>query len=290
MTYAARPPTTRTLTAPITGPVVLDLTMPSGLINVTVTGIDRAEITLATGAPAGSPAAQAVDAAAMSINTRVMTVHVPTPDDDEAGTCTVTSVIVISGGTVRISGAAADDAVTGAIGSGVYAEVRLPPGSALRVDTESGEVVTAGELEWIDFASDSGDLEAEACGKLTASTTSGDVSAEVADRVMVRTVSGDVWLGRTEAAVVSSTSGDLDIDDFGGSAQLTTVSGDITVAATESGHLIASSVSGDITVTAPEDLVASRALTVQAHSVSGDVRTPRPRTARHRRRRRVFRP
>lgn len=72
----------RTLSAPITGPVVFDLTMPSGLINVTVTDTDRAEITLTTDAPADSPAGKATSAAEASTDARVMTVHVPTPAHD----------------------------------------------------------------------------------------------------------------------------------------------------------------------------------------------------------------
>ncbi|MBB2909154.1 hypothetical protein FHS43_000400 [Streptosporangium becharense] len=292
--------TERTLSAPMPGPVVVDLTMPSGLIEVTVGDVDRAEITLTSDAPTDSPAARAIAAATLSADARVVTVGVPTPEHDSvtviSGTRggrivvsgTTTSGIIVSGGTVHISGTilSAGNHVaavsSAALTPGVRVTVRLPRGCALRIDTRSAHVTTRGDLEWIDFVSVSGDLTAQACGKLTASTSSGDVRAEFADGAVVRTISGDIRLGRTETAILSATSGDITIGDFGGSARLRTVSGDITVHATEPGQVSASATSGDITVTAPADLAAGtgeNALTVDARSVTGDVRIPRPPSA-----------
>jgi hypothetical protein len=299
--------TTRTLSAPIAGPVAFDLTMAHGLIRVTVGGTDRAELTLSTPDPADSPAGRAIAQASLSADVRVITAHVPTPEGDVTivnhhggGKVTITNtgggVIIASGGTMHISGAvigrgARITTMHGAgVAAGVTAELRLPAGSALGVSTKTGQVTTSGELEWARFHSTSGNLALDACGKLVASSTSGDIAADIADVVEARTVSGDIRLGRTDAVKANTTSGDVSIADFGGSASLTTVSGDIAVHATEPGHLSASSTSGDVTVTAPAALAAATgadALTVNARSVSGDVRTPRPATtARPRRPRR----
>ncbi|MEU4230040.1 DUF4097 family beta strand repeat-containing protein [Nonomuraea sp. NPDC026600] len=288
--------TRRTLSAPIAGPVVFDLDMPHGQIDVRVCDVARAEIGLTVLDPAGSPAGQAVAEAALTAEVRVITVRVPTPDGgvtvsrQRGGLINVVgnvnSGIIVSGGSVTISGATfgRGNHVTGlhvgaGITQGVRAVVRLPQGSALRVRTKSADVATSGELEWTQFTSVSGSLRLDACSKLNAASTSGDVSADYADHAEVRTVSGDIRLGRTDSATAGSTSGDITIGDFGGSARLRTISGDIAVHATEPGHVTANSTSGDIRVTAPAELAAAggeQGLTVDARSLSGDVRTPRP--------------
>ncbi|MEV7968277.1 DUF4097 family beta strand repeat-containing protein [Sphaerisporangium sp. NPDC088356] len=292
---------TRTLSAPMPGPVVLDMTMPHGQITVQVTDIDRAEITL-TG-PADGPYREALAAATLTAEARVVTVNVPTTGQPgmtivtgNGGRTIVTNNlnggIIISGGSMHFSGSViSGHPVSGMhITPGVRAEVRLPRGSALRIRTKSATVTARGELEWVDHSSVSGDLEMDGCRKLTARTTSGDIRADYPDHATVQTVSGDIRLGRTETVTASTTSGDIRIEDFGGSGRLTTVSGDITAYATDAGHLAASATSGDITVNAPAELAASGALTVNARSISGDVRTPRPpsTTARPRRPRRPY--
>ncbi|MFB4273373.1 DUF4097 family beta strand repeat-containing protein [Nonomuraea sp. GTA35] len=285
--------TRRTLTAPLAGPVVFDLDMPHGQIDLRVCDVERADIELSAPAAGGSPAGQAIAEATLTTEVRVMTVRVPTPDGttivshSRGGRVVVSgnvhSGIVVTGGSMTIvNGQVISDGqvISGMTASpGVRAEVRLPQGSALRVHTRTGQVTTSGELEWTQFTSSSGELRLDACRKLAASTSSGDVSAEYADQAEVRTVSGDIDLGRTETVTADSTSGDITIGDFGGAARLFTVSGDITVRATEPGHVTAKSTSGDIRVSAPAALAAAggeHGLTVDARSVSGDVRIPRP--------------
>ncbi|MFI7145120.1 DUF4097 family beta strand repeat-containing protein [Nonomuraea sp. NPDC050022] len=290
------PATQRTLAAPIAGPVVLDLDMPHGQIEVRVCDTDRAEIDLTTPAPADSPAGQAIADATLAAEMRALTVRVPTLDGGatiishtRGGRVVVSgnvnSGIIVSGGNITITGGSirGGQIISGAtVNPGVRATVWLPNGSALRVRTKTAEVLTTGDLEWMDFASTSGDLLLEACRKLAVSSTSGDIRADIADHAEVRTVSGDIALGRTETATAASTSGDIRIGDFGGNARLTTVSGDITVHATEPGQITARASSGDIHISAPADLAAAtgeNGLIVDAHSRSGDVRTPRPLTS-----------
>jgi DUF4097 and DUF4098 domain-containing protein YvlB len=278
---------TRTLSAPMSGPVLFELTMPHGQISIQVTDTERAQITL-TG-PANGPDSNALTAATLTAEARVVTVNIPTTD--QPGMTIVTGTggrtivthnlnggVIVSGGSMYISGSVINgQTVPGThLTAGVRAIVRLPRGSALRVRTKSAPVTTSGILEWVDFTSTSGDLEVETCYKLTANSTSGDIRAECADRITARTVSGDIRLNFTENVTASSTSGDIHLGDFGGTARLTTVSGDITAHATEPGHLVASATSG--------------ALTVDARSLTGEVRTPRPpaTTTRPRRPRRPY--
>lgn len=284
--------TDRTLTATSTGPTILDLDMPTGQIHVTVTDTDRAEITLTTDAPADSPIGRAITAATITTHGQRATVRVPTTDQGGVTIQNGRGITVINGnGGIFVGGDMSGVVVTGRSvhisGShvavhtipSITAQVRLPRSSALRVRTTTASVNTVGNLESVDFASKSGDLDVQECGTLHANSVSGDIRAEYADHVAARTVSGDMRLGRTETAELTSTSGDITISDFGGTARLTTVSGDITVHATEPGRVDASSTSGDINVTATAALAAGTgesALIVDASSRSGDVRTPRP--------------
>ncbi|MEO3807881.1 DUF4097 family beta strand repeat-containing protein [Sphaerisporangium sp. B11E5] len=276
---------TRTMSAPMPGPVVLDLAMPHGQISVNVYSTDRAEITL-TG-PAEGPGSTALPGATLAAEARVVTVNVPITEQPgltivtgNGGRTIITGNIVagtvVTGLVIGADGSINGPSVSGTqITPGLHAEIRLPHGSALRIRTKSATVTARGELEWVDFTSVSGDLDVDGCGKLTARTTSGDVRAECPDHATVQTISGDVRLGRTETVSASTTSGDIHIADFGGTGRLTSISGDISAYATDEGVLVASATSGDITVNAPAELAASGALTVDARSVSGDVRTPR---------------
>ncbi|RBQ17798.1 hypothetical protein DP939_23350 [Spongiactinospora rosea] len=292
--------TRRTLSAPIPGPMVLDLDMPHGQIDVRVCDIDRAEIDLTTAAPPGSPAGEAIADATVTIDARVMTVHVPAP---EGGTTivtharggrvvvsgNVTSGVVISGGDIHIAGGTitGGQIINGAAAPGVRAVVRLPRGSALQVRTKSADLATSGPLEWARFASVSGDLSLGACRRLNASSTSGDLSAGFAEHAEVRTVSGDIYLDTTATVTAGTTSGDITISDLNGTALLRTVSGDITVNATPPGQITAHATSGDIRITAPPR-AGEHALTIDAHSLTGRVRTPATATGPTRSRRPRF--
>ncbi|WP_197038845.1 DUF4097 family beta strand repeat-containing protein [Herbidospora cretacea] len=293
------PTTERTLTAPITGPVCLDLTMPSGVIDVTVADTDRAQITLTTDDPADGTAARAISEASARTDVRVMTVHVPTPAAGQHGTTIIntgTGRTVITGtaaaGVVIIGGNNHGNVFSGGqvISGGILtyvirAAITLPCGSALRVGTKTGMVTTNGELEWVEFSSLSGGLNVDTCVRLDARSTSGSICAKVADHATVRTVSGDIDLQRSDAVTATSSSGDIRVDNFAGSAQVSTVSGDIDIHVCEPGQVAASSSSGDVTVTAPAELAASPDLSVQARSLSGRVRIPQPPVSPHRPRR-----
>ncbi|MER5322350.1 DUF4097 family beta strand repeat-containing protein [Streptosporangium roseum] len=301
-------PTTRTLPAPVDGPITLDLDLKHGAVTVTVADIPRAEIILTTTDPDDSVTAKEINNATITANGNDVRAVVPVRsasggvhtriETHQGGRTVVTqfsgnivnSGVMIGTGTAVFTGKSNGKYSIGQIGgdfgihltAGIEAEVRLPAGSSLRMATESTNVTITGELARISYRSISGTLRAGACSDLNASSTSGDVCADVADHVNITTVSGDIRLGRTEQVEASSTSGDISIGDFGGMATLKTVSGDISAHATDGGNLTATSVSGDIRVTAASgvaDAEGEDRLIVAARSISGDVSTPRPTAA-----------
>ncbi|MFD0884115.1 DUF4097 family beta strand repeat-containing protein [Streptosporangium algeriense] len=269
--------TTRTLSVPSPPVLVFELAMPDGYAEVIADDIDHVEITLSTNATDDSPAARAI--ADATLTTRGSAVRLNLPASGR-GTVTVISRHTVVTGTV--TGLVIDGAGTVILGDGavvtsrgdVRATIRLPRGSNLRVKTRSARVLTRGPLAVVDFDSVSGDLDVAEAHTLAATTKSGDVHASKTDTASVQTVSGNIWMGLTTVAVLGTTSGDIRIRDFGGSARLTTVSGDITVTATLPGRLCATSTSGSITTLVAHD-VPPGALIVEARSVSGRVLGPR---------------
>lgn len=95
-----------------------------------------------------------------------------------------------------------------------------------------------------------------------------------APHIIATTQSGDIRLGRTDVTEASTMSGDIHLRDFGGTAQLSSMSGDIRVHASAGGDLTAKTMTGDVTVTATGSALDDD-LDVRAHSMTGDVRIPR---------------
>lgn len=133
-------------------------------------------------------------------------------------------------------------------------EVWLPVGGGLVLRTRSADVEARGPLAlgWLDAESVSGDVRLHTVDALTARSTSGDVRVRHVRR----------------SASVSTVSGDVRIAAYGGqSAELRSVSGDVLLAAAEpaTGRVRVRSVSGDI------DLEGCARLDVQARTISGCV-------------------
>ncbi|MFJ7416569.1 DUF4097 family beta strand repeat-containing protein [Streptomyces sp. NPDC098077] len=152
----------------------------------------------------------------------------------------------------------------------------VPEGSSVIGRTQSADIVAEGAVLNVSGDTQSGDVRAGHVGKVAAHTQSGDVRVEKAAFIDARTMSGDIRLGSTDVVEGSTMSGDITIADFGGSARLKTMSGDIRAHATTGGDLSASTISGDITVTATEAALADD-LDVITSTVSGDVRAPQRR-------------
>ncbi|OEV31518.1 hypothetical protein AN219_04590 [Streptomyces nanshensis] len=251
--------TERTFALTSTGPAMLDLELPIGAIEVQVLdSVTTASVVLRTEDESG-PTADAVRDARSSEDGRTLRVTVPEIHGSvitqnaaggviHAGSGNVTSMVVVNGRV--ISG----NVTTIPTVSGITARIVLPLGSSLSVFSKSADLHAVGYLNSLAFTSISGDARLDAVRDLYTSTTSGDVNV------------GSI----TTSAIVRSVSGDIDVLSYSGeSADLTTTSGDVTVAATStaSGALRANTVSGDVNVR------GGRHLDLHTRSVSGAVRT-----------------
>ncbi|WP_405393475.1 DUF4097 domain-containing protein (plasmid) [Streptomyces sp. NBC_01102] len=142
-------------------------------------------------------------------------------------------------------------------GSTVEIEAVVPEGSMVIGRTDSADMTADGTL-----------------ASVSGSTQSGDVTVGDSPNIVARTQSGDVRLGRTDVVDAHTMSGDIKIKDFGGTAKLKTMSGDIDVHATAGGDIDAKTMSGDIEVTATQAALDD-SLDVRPHTMSGDIRVPR---------------
>jgi hypothetical protein len=143
--------------------------------------------------------------------------------------------------------------------------VEVPDGTALRLESTSGDIASAGVRSAQVVQSTSGDVTVAGASQLQASSTSGDLSVSDVGAGELRTVSGDLAAERLAGAFkISTTSGDLKVSGAGGPLELSSVSGDITVDAAPRGVSVKTT-SGGVDVRR-----AAGAIRVQ--STSGDVK------------------
>ncbi|MET7424219.1 hypothetical protein [Dactylosporangium sp. NPDC005555] len=236
-------PKVTTYTAREYGAVTLDVRVNVGSVRVIVEDREYAEVTL-TSADGNDAGARAVERTTIDDHGDHLAVRVP---NLEASTARqhfggVTQVVghnagivvgVVYGDMVSFGsmsgGTVVGAVVTGGVGPLVDIVARLPLGSSLLAETVSASVGTGGALL----------------------------------RAVVETVSGAVHLDTVAAPDLSTVSGRITIDRLIGDGFAKTISGGITVAATDRCHLHAESVSGSIRVTGP--------IALSAHTVSGRV-------------------
>ncbi|WP_331721771.1 DUF4097 domain-containing protein (plasmid) [Streptomyces sp. NBC_01102] len=180
--------------------------------------------------------------------------------------------VVING--VRVTGGGGTTVITGS--SPIEITAVVPEGSSVIGRTHSADIVAEGAVLNVSGDTQSGDIRAGHVGKVAAHTQSGDVRVEKAAFIDAKTMSGDIRLGSTDVVEGNTMSGDITIADFGGSARLKTMSGDIRAHATTGGDLSATTMSGDITVTATETALTDD-LDVITSTVTGSVRAPQRR-------------
>ncbi|MEV1173067.1 DUF4097 family beta strand repeat-containing protein [Nonomuraea sp. NPDC049784] len=301
-------PISRTLQVHAPGPVRLALDMSAGQVTVTAADVPAVEVSLTTLVPPTSASVPAIDQATLTAADDRVTLRVPTDDDNDVRmrvrkvrrnapawlrkiigdyrwAWTVeqgarpTGVVVTDNGDV---GWRACGTIHSVINSddgskvlllarpGVKADVRIPRGSAVHMTTRSAALTVTGQVRTIDYTSESGNLRAEACETLRAKSTSGEVSAKTARDAIVHTVSGGIDVGRTQQVAIDTTSGEVHIRELAGNAEITTVSGQVSVHAAHGGTITAASVSGDVTVTAEP----GNRLHIKATSISGTVSLP----------------
>lgn len=286
--------TIRKFVAETTGPITIDATLlgTGGIVTVRAEAdCERATLIVRTADEEGA-AADAVRAATLRQSGATLYANVQGRSGSGGSTTIVTgggrnvvqSVRNNFGSTIQIGGNFVDGRrVTG--GDGVMVihpdpviEITavVPEGSSVIGRTQYADVVAEGAVLDVSADTHSGDVRAGHVSRVAAHTRSGDVRVQAAVFINAKTASGDIRLGSTDVVEANTVSGDITIADFGGSARLATVSGDIRTHATTGGDLSASTVSGDIDVTATEAALADD-LDVITSSVSGDVRAPRRR-------------
>ncbi|MFF9638750.1 DUF4097 family beta strand repeat-containing protein [Streptomyces bacillaris] len=298
--------TTRTFTAETAGPVTVDATLlgQGGIVTVRAeAGCERAVLTIRTADEEGA-SADAVRAATLRQSGTTLYASVQGKGGTGGSTTIVTgggrnivqsvvgnnfgSVVQIGGSViggnfvggdvvvngVRVTGRGGATVINGS--SPIEITAVVPEGSSVIGRTQSADIVAEGAVLNVSGDTQSGDVRAGHVSKVAAHTQSGDVRVEKAAFIDAKTMSGDIRLGTTDVVEGSTMSGDITIDDFGGSARLKTMSGDIRAHATTGGDLSASTMSGDITITATETALTDD-LDVITSTVSGSVRAPQRR-------------
>ncbi len=149
-------------------------------------------------------------------------------------------------------------------------EIRTPEGANLRVSTASGDLRAHGKFGWFKGEVASGDIEIdELAGDAKAKAASGNVRLDlVGGSAVVNTASGDARLGRIDGeAVVKTASGDVLIGDAGADITVATASGDQRIDAVTAGSVDLKSASGDIRIGIRE----GSNLWVDARAMSGEL-------------------
>ncbi|WP_374778714.1 DUF4097 domain-containing protein (plasmid) [Streptomyces sp. NBC_01310] len=307
--------TSRTIAAETTGPVTIDAALLGhhGTITVrTEADCERATVTITTADEDGDAADAVKRATLRPSGTGGVVASVEGRGGSAGGTTVITGggiqsiVRGNSGSTIVIGGNISGGNIVSGGGDVVINGVRftggngatvvqgsppieitavVPEGSSLISRTHSADIETLGNMLHVGGHTQSGDFRVTSASQVVASTQSGDVRVEGAANIAVKTKSGDIRLGRTDVVEADTMSGDITISDFGGSARLKTMSGDVRVHATAGGDLSATTMSGDIDVTATQAALGDD-LDVITSSMSGRVRAPQRRMGGNQPRRR----
>ncbi|MFE6691938.1 DUF4097 family beta strand repeat-containing protein [Streptomyces sp. NPDC057743] len=310
--------TTRKLVAETTGPVTIDASLlgHGGVISVRAEAVcKRATLVISTTDEEGAAADAVRDATLRPSATGLnATVH---GKGNGGGTTVITGgrrgmTVIQSAGTVygEMTGMTFNGGIIGGnfVGGDVYVNgvkvsgnttvvtgsapieitAIVPPGSKVIGRTQSADIEALGcSFALVSGHTQSGDLRVDEAEKVTASTQSGDVTVNKAADISAKTQSGDVNLNLTDVVDANTMSGDIRIRDFGGTARLKSMSGDIRVHATAGGDIDAHTMSGDVDVTATEAAMDER-LDVRPRSMSGRINVPSRRVSGSGPRRRGF--
>jgi hypothetical protein len=170
---------------------------------------------------------------------------------------------------------------------GLRVQARLPHGAGVKVKTASADTAVSGHLGELDVNSVSGDVRVrgEVAEDATVKTVSGDVELDRVDGdLSVQCVSGDVRARAVAgSADTKSVSGDIRLETLtAGDVRFSSVSGDVEIGIAP-GSLLdvdAGSTSGDLASEVPlaseppagDSAAASPTVVLRGRTVSGDVR------------------
>ncbi|MGZ4388098.1 MAG: DUF4097 family beta strand repeat-containing protein [Gaiellaceae bacterium] len=217
-------------------PPRLDLSVPSGLIEIETTADGRTELRL-------DASDEVLERTTVEQHGDTVVVHV----EDKWG-------------------------LFGGRGRGVVLRLRCPEGASLKARSKSADVRVRGRLDRADVASASGDVLLETVdGDASVKTASGDVEIRSTGGALeVNTASGDVAAGSVGGTMrVNAVSGDVRVESCDGAASVQAVSGDVELLAVRSGRVQAQTVSGDVEV----GVRRGSRVHVDASTLSGDTRS-----------------
>lgn len=288
---------TRTLTATQAGPVAIDLALLGAGGSITVRS-DRtrkhAEITIRT-ADENGPAADAVRDAELHWDARgTLVARVKGRGAGSSITQTISgirggsivqnvsnnygSMVAVSAGDLNLAGGTLQFN-SGSVHvrrdhSPIEITAVVPENSPVAARTDTADIQIDGAVGPVAAHTESGEVRVPgAAERVTASTQSGHIRIDNAPHIIAETTAGDILLGRTDVVDASTVAGCIAIRDFGGTAKLTSVSGDIRAHAGAGGDLDANTVSGHIAVTASQAALDG-GLTIRPHTVSGRISVP----------------
>lgn len=297
--------TTRTITAPVSGPTTVDLALLGLTGEITVSAdpeCSTARIEIDTSEDTGEVAA-AVTAADLRWDQRgALVAHAQGHDTGDIGTTTFVrtargNTVTQSFGTIRgrvvgmvIGDVHGDLNISGnRIGRAqavvdtpapVFARitVRVPAGSTVIARTQTADFHTSGALATVAATTESGDItvstEGVAIDQVTASTQSGTITVGIASTVTADTMTGGVDIDRAVTVAAKTMTGSIHIRELLHLADLSSMTGDLHAHVNNGGaRLSANTLSGNVRITAEPHAAAD--LDARATSLNGHVTTPR---------------
>lgn len=263
---------TRTIThEKHTGPGLLRLRLPAGRITVTAGKHHRRATVRLSAQRAGDDAAtEAIKRTEVTQSGDRLAITVPS-----TGGGGVTQTVIQSGGRTFVSqharvvtGSMVGVTITNGVvvvgngggnvnvitsGGGIHAEVTVPAGQRVELDTSAADVISSGPL-----------------AVLHVETGSGDITVSDAATVELETGSGDVHAAQVGTLTARTGSGDITVRSPAGSTRLRTGSGDVRVHLSAAVPLQVRTGSGDITATAARGIRIDRS---GLRTGSGDITT-----------------
>jgi hypothetical protein len=208
----------------VSGPVSIDVQLPSGDIRIDRADGDTVEVELEAH---DGDSQELIDSARIELRGRDLIIDVP---HKRGGNWNLGNIFG---------------------GRGISCRIRCAEGSELRARTKSADLVVAMDLARADVSTASGDARFENIhGDLSFKGASGDIAARnVAGRASVNTASGDIHLGHIGGDLsANSASGDILIEAAHADVRANTASGDVSVDLVTTGEVTVNSASGDVSV------------------------------------------
>lgn len=262
-----------------TGPGTLRLRLPVGSVTLVAdSATARASVTLAPTTPGDQDAIDAINRATVQQTGAQLSITVPAPASGSATgfaqtvvhsgsgdiyvsqrgavvTGSVTGVTITGDGTIVV-GSGSGRVVSGS--DGVRAELRVPAGQRVEIDSDATDVSADGPLAAVHADVRAGNLRIDQADNVDLSTGSGGIALGRVGSAQVRSGSGRVRVGQIHTGSVRTGSGGITVDAVTGPLSLKTGSGSVRAHLAAAVSLQATTGSGDIQVTAEPGITVDR--------------------------------